>query len=306
MPNDSAVANREALTGPVIEVGSVAGRGNVERVETTIELPAGFQYVIPGTKKVNGQNVPNDKVGITSDGYDYINRVLGVSFYLPDFVPDQDAVMRHNPIHRSDGYVYIRMGGLWYNEAGQLVGAVEDLEVDPKYIYQSARLESWDSEVVLHAETKQPIYDADGMPFMKLKDAAAEKKALKALFQVRTMGMRYAQTVLRVRIMKQATGIKSLPIPAPRPFKLRIVGYRDAMNPVERQAAATTALSALYGRKPDAKPLSASDFAGIEGPNAEDQTEQTLLEATGLAQPMFDEQPAPSDEFDVTPPPDRH
>jgi hypothetical protein len=278
-PNPSAVSADVLTTAP--EVTHVAQRGDVVRVETTITLPPSFQYVIPGRKKVDGQWVDDNKVGITSDGYDFLNRVLGVSFYLPDWVPDESGELCRNPIHRPD-YIYIRMGAVWYNESGQLVTTTEDLEVDFRHVYANARLESYESVPVL--ENGYPVFDDYGNPVVKVKDADAERKALKALMQLRTMGMRYAQTVLRTRLVKIACGIKSLPGNEARARNLRITGFRDAMDPVTRIAKAEASVRAMYGAIPPARPeapaLKADEMADIEPPDADDEAMATLIEAT--------------------------
>lgn len=298
--NPNALAPTPTEAGGGIHVQSVALRGDIERVETSVTLPATFQYVIMARKKVNGQWVDDpekSKVGITADGYDYLNRVLGVSFWLPDFVPDEKGDLVRNPIHRSD-YIYLRMGAVWYNEAGQLVAATEDLEVDYRQVYLSARLEDRDSEVLLD-DHGQPIFDAAGNPMVKL-NAVGEKKAMKALLQLRTMGMRYAQTVLRIRLIKQALGIKSLP-PAPdgtlRNRPVRVVGYRDKMDPVARAAAAEKAMDAMFGGKPQPRPdaptLREDDIASIEGLDRDREVALDAAEALGLLPPE------PGDEFAV-------
>lgn len=305
MTSQSPLATRpdEAVAAtPDFDVRSLARRDDVERVEAIVALPASFQYVIPGRKKVGNQWVDDNKVGITSDGYDYLNRVVGVSFFLPDMVPDAEGNLVRNPIHRPD-YIYIRMGAVWYNESGQLVGTTEDLEVDYAMVYANARLEA-PGAVVAVDEHGQTRFDAKGMPVITLEDstyvdrdgrpgktttaAEQEKKALKALMQLRTMGLRYAQTVLRVRLLKVSVGVKSLPIPEPRTFKLRVVGYRDRMTPLERQQRAAEASDIMFGARPaDVKPLSTAELSDIEAADVDTAVDRTVMEATGVAPAEF-------------------
>jgi hypothetical protein len=294
-PNSAvAPALPPADIGGGIAVTSVALRGDVERVEVSVTLPASFQYVIPSRKKVNGQwvdDVANSKVGITADGYDYLNRTLGVSFWLPDYVPDEHGELVRNPIHRPD-YLYIRMGAVWYNEAGQLVGMTEDLEVDYKQVYLSNRLEARDSEVVLD-EVGQPVFDDNGNPMVRLTEAGSEKRAMKSLLQLRTMGLRYAQTVLRIRLIKAAIGVKSLPGGEVRSRTVRVVGFRDKMDPVARAASAEKAMTAMFGGKPQPRPTEASVppdvLFSIEAPDAEEQAESAADAAMGLVEPPDEE-----------------
>ena len=98
--------------------------GEVEPVEQTVVLPAIYQYSI--NRYPAGQ-----RVMLTSDAYDYINRVMGVQFYLPPTVNDERGNVVPNPIHRPD-YIYLRMVGIWRNDAGQMVSYQEDVEVDYK------------------------------------------------------------------------------------------------------------------------------------------------------------------------------
>lgn len=281
----------------IIEVTELAGRGDVVRVEAVVALPKSFQYVVPvKVKRGTGENATwvldteRTKVGITSDGYDYLNRYLGVSFFLPEFVPDDAGRKVRNPIHRaSDGYIYMRMGAVWYNEAGQLVAAVEDLEINPRAIYSAARVEARSAKPVM--KDGQPVFDEHGFPMVTMvpysskpadvsKAEADEKKALAAYMQVRgTNGMRYCQTVLRTRLTKVALGIKSLPGWEARDRKVRIVGFRDKMDPVARQAAAEAAMERMFGGsapRPSEPMLKASEMADIERPDADMRADEPI------------------------------
>lgn len=248
---------------------------DVERIETFVTIPANFQYEIAGKK---GEPA---RLALTSDGYDYINRSLGATFFLPDWVPDEKGDLVRNPIHRPD-YIYMRMGAVWRTDNGQLVGATEDLEVDFKMTYQQARLDSWDSEVALD-DNGQPIFGPDGTPLIRVKGdnrlsaAEKERKAMQTLMQLRTMGLRYAQTVLRTRLLKVATGIKSLPNErgqGPRRLDIRVIGWRDQMTPTERIEEASKAMHGLFagGRPADLPSLSAEEMRAIERDPEPDET----------------------------------
>lgn len=302
-----------ALMAP-LDIQQVAGRGEVERVEVAVTIPANFQYVITTRKNERYQDemgvwrdnwINDNKVGLTSDAYDYINRALGASFWLPDLVPNAEGEMVRNPIHKPD-YIYIRMGAVWYNAVGQLVSHIEDLEVNYKFVWHQARLESAGARMLLD-ENGQPQFDQMGFPALKIEDMSyppkaggrepkvvtaeeQERKAVKALMQLRSMGMRYAQTVLRTRLLKVATGIKSLPIQQPGAFQVSVVGYRDHLDPQERRQQAEQGLAAIYGRKPDAKPLTHAEMAEIEP----DEVETNLDQAAVSAKPIG---PVEQDEF---------
>lgn len=96
--------------------------------------------------------------------------------------------------------------------------------------------------------------------------------------QVRgTNGMRYCQTVLRTRLTKVALGIKSLPGWEAKDRKVRIVGFRDKMDPVARQAAAEQAMERMFGGaapRPSEPMLTAAEMATIERPDADQRAEQ--------------------------------
>jgi hypothetical protein len=261
-----------------VVITEVAERGDVMRFETFVWLPPTFQYVIPRRGKRDDDGP--EKVGITADGYDYLNRSMGVSFFLPDFVPDEKGELVRNPIHRPD-YIYLRMTALWYTEVGQLVAATEDLEVDFKNVHQAARLETWNSAILLDDE-RQPIISPDGHPKVVLPSADDEKKAAKALTQLRTMGLRYAQTVLRTRLLKVAIGVRSLKGPI-RPQRVRVVGWKDAMNPQTRLAKAQSALSAMYSGNPEsAEPLSQDELRAAEPDDADARTDAVVSGAMGV------------------------
>ena len=85
---------------------SDADRGGLRRVEHSVVIPAEFQYAIPkwvrpdevGNSHVLGRSDNMVKVvgsvGIAADGYDYINRTFGGSFYMPETVHDENGTRR--------------------------------------------------------------------------------------------------------------------------------------------------------------------------------------------------------------------
>lgn len=296
-----------AVDAPITTV-VVAGRGEVQRIETEVILPSGFQYLIKG----KGRDVPN-KVGITSDGYDYLNRVMGVMFWMPTVVPDETGQLVRNPIHRADGYVYLRMAGTWWNEVGQMVSTFEDIEVNPRAIWASARIESYGAVPVM--KDGQPVFDEYGYPMVVMRDTTSnwdgksktttaaehEQKAAKAYMQARGWGIRYAQTVARVRIMKQATGMKSLgQLTQPKRVRVRVVGYKDAMTPMERVEASNAALASIFGER--VKPenferMTAEEMEAMEPMGGDETIEQELGEAAANDEVEPDEgEPTPPDQ----------
>jgi hypothetical protein len=243
---------------------SIAGRKGVERFETVVTLPAQFQYEIKrkGSRQADGSWAPDTfKVGITADGYDYLNRVLGASFFLPEWVHDEQGKPQRNPIHRKD-YIYLRLGCVWYTPLGQLIMATEDVEVDFNLTWMDARINAYGAEVMTDPETGLPQFDQFGNPAVKL-DKAAELKALKTLSQLRTFGPRYAQTVARVRLLKMATGIRSLTSDHPKNTPIKMVGFRDQMSAQQRIETAGGDLGTLYGRADDTTPLTANEMAEV-------------------------------------------
>jgi hypothetical protein len=272
---NSEVAVAEAAQD--LAIMNIAGRDDVERIETTVTIPADFQYEIKrkGQKLADGGWAPDSyKVGITADGYDYLNRVVGASFFLPEWVHDEQGKQQRNPIHRKD-YIYLRLACCWYTPLGQLIMATEDVEVDFNLTWMDARINAFSASVVMDPESGLPVFDAFGNPAVRV-DQKDELKALKTLSQLRTFGPRYAQTVARVRLLKMATGIRSLPIERPASFRVKVVGYRDRMTPQARIMQAGGDLAALYGGRPDdIKPLSAQEMAEV-GPASDDEAIEAI------------------------------
>lgn len=278
-----------------ITILAIAGRPDVERIETSVMIPADYQYEIKvkGAKLPNGQWAPDRfKVGIAADGYDYLNRVLGASFFLPEWVHDEHGQSQRNPIHRAD-YIYLRLGCVWYTPLGQLVMATEDVEVNFNHTWMDARINAYGAEVIMNAAGTLPLFDDFGNPAVKLSPEN-ELKALKTLSQLRTFGPRYAQTVARVRLLKMATGIRSLPIEHPTNFKVKMVGYRDRMTAQQRVEKAGGDLSTLYGRPNDIKPLNAAEMEEVAPVVDDDGVIENIDREAVAAQQRAEEPDQPS------------
>ena len=274
VPHNQSQAVAE-LASPASNVLQAMKIGEVERFEQGVVIPAIYQYAISRYGQA-------PKVMLTSDAYDYINRTMGVQLYQPDWVHDENGERVRNPIHRPD-YIYIRMLGIYRNDLGQLVSYREDVEVDFKLVYMDARINSKSARVEMD-EDGQPKFSRSGMPLIKL-DQEDEKRALKALSQLRTFGLRYAQTVAKTRILKVVSGIRTLPIAQPAPFSVRVVGYRDSLKPDERIKQAEQDMSAMFGpgrSLDESASLSTEELAQvreIEGLDATDDLERELVEA---------------------------
>lgn len=284
-PNAITVRQQEtqmAAAGQDVKVLSIASRSDVERIETVVSIPADYQYEIKRKVKDSQGNWSEEaKVGLTADAYDYLNRVIGVTFFMPEFVHDAQDQVHRNPIHRKD-YIYLRLTGVWYNPLGQLLSNTEDVEVDFNLTWMDARINAYGATVVVDDRTGMPLFDDFGNPMVRI-DPKEELKALKTLSQLRTFGPRYAQTVARVRLLKMASGIRSLPIPHVKDFQIRVVGYRDRMTPQERVARVGGDTSTLYGRPADIKPLSGAELSTL-GAEVDPDTEAIDREAVAAHQ----------------------
>ena len=273
----------------VIGVQQALSRPGLERIEAVVVVPADFQYGI--TKWIDAAKVrPDqvvvnrgdykveviDKIGLTIDGYDYINRVMGVSFFLPEWVHDEHGEQKRNPIHRKD-YIYLRLAAVWYSPLGQLMYASEDVEVDFRLSYMESRATAKSAKPRM--VDGQVAWSESGDPIIEVSPED-ELKALKQFSTQRNFGPRYAQSVARVRLLKQATGIRSLPISEPQAFPLKIVGYRDQMTAQQRIQQVTSDAAPLYGRPDDIKPLSAAEMAeaGIEENDTETDVDREAVE----------------------------
>lgn len=243
----------------------------VERVEQTVIIPPIYMYSM---WRPQGQP---PKVSLTSEAYSFLNRVMGVQLFQPEKVNDTDGSMANNPIHRPD-YIYVRLVGVWRNDLGQLVSYREDVEVDYNLVYQDARINAKSARVATDKDGA-PIFE-NGLPKLIL-DPADELKALKALSQLRTFGLRYAQTVAATRILKRASGLSSLPIPSPQPFPVRVVGFRDQLSPDERQAQAEKDLESMFGKGevlPEAPGLTTEELSMVQEFEPQDFTEDVERE----------------------------
>lgn len=265
-------ASRVADRMRVLAVAGADGK-ELERVELSVTIPAEYQYAITHWKKAGdvtdadyvvrrgesgGWVEVSDKTGVTADGYDYLNRALGASFFMPQYVHDEQGEQRRNPIHRKD-YIYLRLAAVYYNPLGQLVMTTEDVEVDFTLLWMDRRANAKSAEVQLAAEGG-PLFDALGQPALRLTKED-ELKALKELTRNRAFGPRYAITVARVRLLKQATGIRSLPIPYPADMTVKVVGFRDQLTPRERIEASGGDVAYLFGKEADIEPLKGADAA---------------------------------------------
>lgn len=280
----SAVATRPSqavgeLAAPSSQIIAVAKKGEVERIEQSVVIPEIYQYQISRYGQA-------PKVMLTSDAYDYINRTMGVQLYQPDWVHDEHGERVRNPIHRAD-YIYIRMLGIYWNDLGQMTSYREDVEVDFKLVYMDARINSKSARVEMDDEG-QPRFSKSGMPMIKL-DQDDEKRALKALSQLRTFGLRYAQTVAKTRILKVVSGIRTLPIATPRPFAVRVVGFKDSLTPDQRIKRAEQDLAAMFGpgsvvdERTGLSPEEIEQMREIEGLDATEDIERELVEAAVAA-----------------------
>jgi hypothetical protein len=280
----TAIAERPFGTAleepPIRKIAAVTTLDDLTRFQMQTVIHPVHQYEIPvGKRTKTGVDAEGNDIWeqpkavmITSDGYDYLNRIMGVELVQPDTVPDEHGELVPNPIHRRD-YVYLRLYGIWRNDLGQMVSYREDVEVDFKRVYEDARLNAtwYDSDTwvdrdgtvsevyqrgwrrvrgarhtasecieFLRDETSgQPIIDDDGNPVYRLVlPNEAEVKALQTLSQLRRFGLRYAFTVAKTRILKAACGIRRLPKDAKQPQTVSVVGWRDLLNPAQRQAQA--------------------------------------------------------------------
>lgn len=274
----------------VLSVSQALERPGLERIETVVVIPPDYQYAIPKwihqnevtendviVKRGSGSFVAvGDKVGLTIDGYDYVNRVVGTSFFLPNFVHDEMDEARKNPIHRKD-YIYLRLAAVWYTPLGQLVYASEDVEVDFRLAYMESRATAKSAKPLL--VNGQVDWDASGNPMLELSPDD-EMKALKDFANKRNFGPRYAQSVARVRLLKMSTGIRSLPIKLPTPYPIKFVTWRDQLTAQARIAQVTGDTANLYGRTDETKPLSAAEMAEAGETGA---VEETDLDAEAVA-----------------------
>jgi hypothetical protein len=116
------------------------------------------------------------------------------------------------------------------------------------------------------------------------------------------MGLRYAWTVAKTRILKVATGIKTLPIDEPRAVKVKVYGFRDGLTPQQREERAKQDQEAIFGKAlthgatlSDAElteaGLDAAEIVAVEGEGAietttaefdVDEIDEVIAEARGV------------------------
>ena len=106
-----------------------------------------------------------------------------------------------------------------------------------------------------------------------------EMKALKEFANKRNFGPRYAQSVARVRLLKMATGIRSLPINVPETYPIKFVTWRDELTAQARIAQVTSDSANLYGKQDDTKPMTAEEMAQV---GTEGGVEETDLDAEAV------------------------
>lgn len=256
--------------------------GELRRIVRKVTIPAIYQYAM---WRPQGQP---PKVSLTSEGFAYINRELGVDFHKTGLVPDTDGRMAANPIHRGT-YICLRTVGVWRNRNGVLQSHTEDVEVDYNLVYQDARINAKSAQVITDPQTGipltidgRPVWEG-GLPQVKLS-AEDELKALKAFSQLRTFGLRYVQTIAATRILKRATGISSLPIEdgKPRDFTIEVITYADNLTPEERVKEAGIDLGAMFGgtqRVTEDDLLNTDELREVAEVEVEDMTEEVEREA---------------------------
>lgn len=223
--------------------------GEVQRWVVKVPMKAIHQYSIRSGKKVGGEWVDVHRVFITSEGYDWMNRIMGVQLHVPEWVHDEAGNAVRNPIHRRD-YIYLRMVGIGYNDLGQMTAQAEDVEIDYMVEWQKERLKQKSAKVVLD-ESGMPKLTEQNVPVVTLS-AEDELKAYTRLYQLRSFGPRQAQTVARTRILKLFSGIRTLyevqgKEPTLAPVAVTLVGYRDRFTPDERLARAKAEAEQVFG-----------------------------------------------------------
>lgn len=274
----TAVAKREEpkadIALPLHDSGTSVTRGDVTMTPAVVRIPKHHQYKISigRTQDADGSWRDAYRVGVTADGYDNVNRVVGAQFIVPEYIHDEKGERVRNPIHRAD-YIYMRLIAIWYNDLGQMQAYSEDLEVDYKILYQQARLNAtWDDEtipevqgkggkkyrpkakaldhtIVLRDKDGRAILGPDGTPqFDVVLPDHVEARCIQRLYDLRVTGMRYAQTVLKNRLMKVVTGIRMLPIDSPRDCTVSVMAYRDDLTPTQRVERAQLEQRQVFGK----------------------------------------------------------
>lgn len=293
------------LEAPMNRALDIINKGGIQVVAAEVIVPKHLQYEVKTGRKQDESGRWNDqyKVGITSDGYDAINRVVGVQFILPEWVHDEVGERVRNPIHRKD-FIYLRLVGVWYNDLGQLQAYSEDLEVDFMVMYQQARANAiWygpekdpqsgkdlqhKAEMAIATDGKgEVIWNDDGTPRFKIMlPPEQEMKAYQRLLDLRVMGLRYAQTVAKTRIMKVATGIRTLPLDRAKGIKVKVFGYRDNLTPEQRVEQAQRDQAAIFGRALQAGATLSDDEMAALGTTPDIEVEEDIAAAAAAAKPV--------------------
>jgi hypothetical protein len=286
-PEGGAVADPNTVLAPTDHVLSITARGDVERVDVAVRIPAGLQYPVGWGD--------NRAVALTSGAYDYLNRVIGVQFFRPEYTHDEHGDQQRNPIMRS-GFIQLELVGVWWNDLGAMMSYSEILPLDFQLAYHDARINSKSAQVATDANGEPLFHPQTGIPIIKIS-AGDELKAMRLLSQMRTYGVRYVQTVVKTRILKVVTGIKTLPgLREPQDFRVKVTGFKDALTPEQRIAKAQASTETLFGkavRVNDADGLTADEMREVgefEEPDL-DRIDQQIIgdahAARGVA-PDFD------------------
>jgi len=306
----------------VVVARSVPGlpveRAEVERIEHVVTLPAAYQFPMGSVKvkrekdhngqwrdKVNpdtGQVELDDtrKVGITSDGYLFLNRTLGLELVLAETVTGQDGKAYPNPIHQPM-YAAIRGGIPYRSDFGQLLWTEETLEADYWQVYQDARINAYSAKV--RKVDGQIVTDDGGFPVFDLSDDD-ERSAARVLSALKASGLKRLQTSLFTRQLKVAIGIKSLPIKTPQAVDIRLVTFRDQLTTEERVERLMQTGGAIFGGTGIKKVLSPEEveeavrsdpdnedaaFLGREEADRVDESRGSAYEVRGAYSPEAEE-----------------
>jgi hypothetical protein len=228
----------------------------LQRWVVRVSLKPKHQYLIRGRSENKGGRGDDAEwetewsASPRAEGYDVLNRVMGVQIHVPPKVHNRRGVEVANPIHDRD-YLYHRSIGIGYNDLGQLITVVADVEIDFWSAWQQERLKKitaiTKNKVGQNATFDLLFRDENGMPKLgpggeliyRLSDAD-EFKCADRLFTLRNFGGRQAETIGRRRILAIMSSVRTLwtstqsAKPALYPVELTVVGWRDALRPDER------------------------------------------------------------------------
>jgi hypothetical protein len=147
-----------------------------------------------------------------------------------------------------------------------MVAYGEDVEVDFMRLYHEVRLNArWyepspgggkGRDIQKTAELKIardpdgiPLLDEEGLPkHVVVIPDSEELKAMQKLYNLRNFGLRYAYTVAKTRILKVASGIRTLPVDSPRGVRVKVYGFRDNLTPEQRIEKSQRDQTAIFGR----------------------------------------------------------